>query len=123
MTEIRCPHCDKEFSLDDAGYADIIAQVRTTEFDAEIHERLERAEKDKQVELELLEARVTQKLKDEATKKDAELATLKAKLENSEISQKLAVQEALSKTGKERDDYKSKLDLAEKPTKAAGIPR
>ena len=64
-----------------------------------------------------MEVRVTQKLKDEATKKDAELATLKAKLENSEISQKLAVQEALSETGKERDDYKSKLDLAEMTSK------
>lgn len=113
MNEIKCPHCGKEFSLDDAGYADIIAQVRNSEFDKELHEQLERAEKDKQKELELLEVRITQKLTDESSKKDAELATLKAKLENSEVSQKLAVQEALSKLEKERDELKNAVENGE----------
>ena len=117
MNEIICPNCKKAFKIDDAGFADIIAQVRNSEFDAELHERLERAEQDKQRELELLEVRVTQKLKEEAAKKDTELAALKAKLENTEISQKLAVQEALSKTEKERDDYKRQLDTAEMTNK------
>ena len=117
MNEIICPNCKKAFKIDDAGFADIIAQVRNSEFDAELHERLERAEQDKQRELELLEVRVTQKLNEEAAKKDTELAALKAKLENTEISQKLAVQEALSKTEKERDDYKRQLDTAEMTNK------
>lgn len=117
MNEIICPNCKKAFKIDDAGFADIIAQVRNSEFDAELHERLARAEQDKQRELELLEVRVTQKLKEEAAKKDTELAALKAKLENTEISQKLAVQEALSKTEKERDDYKRQLDTAEMTNK------
>ena len=31
--EIICPHCDKAFKIDEAGYADILKQVRDHEFD------------------------------------------------------------------------------------------
>lgn len=33
---IRCPDCGHEFKLSDAGYADILKQVRTVEFDREL---------------------------------------------------------------------------------------
>ena len=41
MHEIKCPHCGKAFTIDEAGYADILNQVRTKEFNEEIHEKLE----------------------------------------------------------------------------------
>ncbi|HMU14509.1 MAG TPA: hypothetical protein PKE53_10925, partial [Flavobacteriales bacterium] len=47
MNEIICPHCHKAFKIDEAGYADIIKQVRDREFEKTIHERLEAAEKEK----------------------------------------------------------------------------
>ena len=40
MHEIVCPHCAKAFTVDEAGYAEIVRQVRTEEFDNELHERL-----------------------------------------------------------------------------------
>ena len=46
MNEIKCPHCGKAFKIDAAGYADILKQVRNSEFEHELHERLELAEKD-----------------------------------------------------------------------------
>ena len=36
MNEIKCPHCDKSFKLDDAGYADILKQVKNHEFEIEL---------------------------------------------------------------------------------------
>lgn len=45
MTEISCPHCGKAFKIDETGYADILKQVHDKEFDAQLHERLELAEK------------------------------------------------------------------------------
>jgi uncharacterized protein YbaR (Trm112 family) len=45
MHEIICPHCKKAFKIDEAGYADILKQVRDSEFDQQLHERLELAEK------------------------------------------------------------------------------
>lgn len=46
MNEIICPHCKKAFKVDEAGYADILKQVHDSEFEKQLHERLELAEKD-----------------------------------------------------------------------------
>ena len=47
MHEIICPHCGKAFKIDEAGYAEILKQVRDADFEKQLHERLELAEKDK----------------------------------------------------------------------------
>ena len=117
MQEIKCPHCNKSFTMDEAGYADILSQVRTVEFEKDLHERLDAAEKQKLTEIALAEAKVTEKLKEEATKKDTELAELKAKLENFATEKKLAVQEAKTDLEKERDQLKNDLDKAEMKSK------
>ena len=36
MHEIKCPNCGKMFTLDEAGYADILNQVRNEAFDQEL---------------------------------------------------------------------------------------
>jgi hypothetical protein len=117
MQEIKCPHCDKSFTMDEAGYADILNQVRTAEFEKDLHERLDAAEKQKLTEIALAEAKVTEKLKEEATKKDAELAKLKAKVESFDTEKKLAVQEAKSDIEKERDKLQNDLQVADMKNK------
>ena len=117
MNEIKCPNCETVFSIDEAQYADIMSQVRTAEFEKEIHERLALAEKAKQTEIQLAEAKIAEKLKDEATKKDAAIAELKAKLDATETERKLAVQEALTAVEKERDALKTSLEVSEMKAK------
>jgi hypothetical protein len=117
MQEIKCPHCNKSFTMDEAGYADILNQVRTVEFEKDLHERLDAAEKQKLAEIALAEAKVTEKLKEETTKKDTELAQLKAKLENFDTEKKLAVQEAKSDLEKERDKLQNDLQVADMKSK------
>ncbi|KVP52614.1 hypothetical protein BGV60_27475 [Burkholderia ubonensis] len=53
MHEIICPHCGKAFKIDESGYADILKQVRDSEFEKQLHERLELAEEDKRNAVEL----------------------------------------------------------------------
>jgi len=53
MHEIICPHCKKAFKIDEAGYADIMKQVRDSEFEQQLHDRLELAEKEKITAVEL----------------------------------------------------------------------
>jgi hypothetical protein len=117
MNEIKCPNCETVFSIDEAQYADIMSQVRTAEFEKEIYDRLALAEKAKQTEIQLAEAKIAEKLKDEATKKDAAIAELKAKLDATETERKLAVQEALAKVEKERDALKTSLEVSEMKAK------
>ena len=53
MREIKCPHCGKEFSLDQTGYADIVKQVHDDEFEHALQARLDAAESAKKTEIEL----------------------------------------------------------------------
>jgi hypothetical protein len=99
--------------MDEAGYADILKQVRDKEFEDTLHERLELAEQSKKTEIALAEAKLTQNLQAEAAKKDAEIAKLKADLGQIETSQKLAIKEAVGTVEKERDELKSNLKHAE----------
>jgi hypothetical protein len=117
MHEIKCPHCQKAFTVDEAGYADILNQVRNDQFEKELHDRLNEAEQRQKTEIALAEAKITEKLKEEASKKDAELAKLKAELQATETEKKLAVQEALSKVEKERDKLESELEMAQTKAK------
>jgi hypothetical protein len=132
MNEVVCPHCKKAFKVDEAGFADILKQVRDHEFEQELLDRIEMMEKDKESAVKLAEANAKNELqadvakkdteiaglkaeKDLAltrleSKKDAELADLKAKLESIEIEKKLAVTEAVNVIEKQRDELANKLE-------------
>jgi hypothetical protein len=81
MHEIICPHCSKAFKIDEAGYADILKQVRDSEFDQQLHDRLELAEQDKRNAIELATARLAGELQKAAATKDSEIQELKARLD------------------------------------------
>jgi len=119
MHEIICPHCGKAFKIDEAGYADILKQVRDGEFEQQLHERLELAERDKQNAVELATTKVASELQRAAAAKDSEIKELKGKLEVGEVARKLAVTEALSIVEKERDALASELSQAKNDKLAA----
>jgi len=112
MHEITCPHCKKAFKVDEAGYANILKQVRDSEFEQQLHERLELAENDKRNAVELAENKV-------GSAKDAEIQELKAKLDAGEVTRKLAVTEALSVVEKERDTLANELVQTKQDNQAA----
>ncbi len=124
MHEIICPHCSKAFKIDEAGYADILKQVRDGEFEQQLHERLEMAEQDKRNAIALAEAKLLNASQQAAAAKEAEIQTLKSKLEAGAMAQQLAIVQALSSVEKERDELRSGLaraqlekELAEKSLK------
>jgi hypothetical protein len=114
MHEIICPHCGKAFKIDEAGYADILKQVRDNEFEQQLHDRLELAEQDKRNAIELATTKVANELQKVAVAKDSEIQELKAKLDAGEVARKLAVTEALSAVEKERDALANELEQAKR---------
>jgi hypothetical protein len=143
MNEIICPHCKKAFKIDEAGYANILKQVRDSEFEQALHERLEAAEKDKASAVQLAEERTKNELQAEVSKKeseltkimaqrdaavnelkaekDAEIAELQSKLRAKDDQVKLVesqtrntLQEDLSKKDMEITKLQSELETAEK---------
>ena len=112
MHDIICPHCGKAFKIDEAGYADILKQVRDQAFEQQLHERLELAEQDKRNAVELATARLAGELQQAAAARDAEIQGLKARLDAGEVARKLAVAEALGAVEKERDALANELQQA-----------
>lgn len=113
MHEIICPHCGKAFKIDEAGYADILKQVRDSDFEKQLHERLELAERDKRNAVELAQARIAGESQKAVAAREAEILALKARLDASELERQLAVTEALRSVEKERDELRSGLQRAE----------
>jgi hypothetical protein len=119
MHEIICPHCDKAFKIDETGYADILKQVRDDEFNQQLHERLELAEKEKLNAVELAKSEVGSAMQKATAAKDTEIQALKAKLDTGEVTTKLAVTEALGRIEKERDALASELEQTKRAKQAA----
>ena len=119
MNEINCPHCHKAFKVDEAGYADILKQVRDTDFEQQLHDRLELAEQDKANAIELATAKLSIDLQRDSSKKDGEISELKEKLRAGDIAQKLAVNEAVSPKDTEIEHLKAKLSTIEIEKKLA----
>lgn len=139
MNEIICPHCGKAFKIDEAGYADILKQVRNQEFNKELHDRLAAAEKEKESAVKLAEEKTKNQLQSDIAKKDselselrsqnenlltrltaekdAEIAKLQAKIESSEKERELALSKAVSELEKERDALVYKLENKDSETK------
>ena len=61
MNEIICPNCKKAFKVDEAGFADILKQVRDHQFQDELENRLALAEKEKENAVKLAEANLKNK--------------------------------------------------------------
>lgn len=108
--EIKCPHCGESFTIDEAGYADIVQQVRGQEFDRELESRLKLAEDDKAKAIELAQQKASSELQQAKASKDAEISELKAQLAAFEDRQKLAVSEAVGDVEKERDELRHEVE-------------
>lgn len=109
MNEIICPHCKKAFKVDEAGFADIVKQVRDHQFERELHEHIDMFEKDKVSAIKLAEATITNTLQKDIAKKESELAEMKSKIEKAELEKKMAVSEAVTRIEKERDEISNEL--------------
>ena len=100
MNDIICPNCKKAFKVDEAGFADILKQVRDQQFETEIKQRLEVAEKDKNNAVQIAEAKLKNELQLEFSKKEQEIQSLKSstELELAKIKSQMAIAESEKKT-------------------------
>jgi hypothetical protein len=121
MQAISCPKCGTAFKVDEAGYADLLKQVRDHEFAAALEERLAMAEREKRDAVALAKSQLQAKLdaaelaKDIAVK-DALADALRERdearqaLKEQALAQELAVSKAVTAVTQERDQLGAKLD-------------
>ena len=102
MHEIKCPKCGETFKVDEASYAAILTQIRTREFDEEIHEKLSQMKRQYEIDLKLQE----EKLKNE---RQQEIFELKSQLKKMEAASELAISRAVTPIERERDELRNDL--------------
>ena len=94
MSDIECPHCHQKFEMDAAGYASIVNQVRSAEFEAEVASRIADAEKAHAMAIQLAEAKIIEQKDSEFANKDKQIERLKGDLQKKEMEIKIAVSDA-----------------------------
>ncbi|WP_270736838.1 DUF2130 domain-containing protein [Streptococcus anginosus] len=143
MNEIKCPNCGEVFTVNESQYSELLSQVRTAEFDKEIHARIEQAlalEKQKaqneqqqmlsQKESEIQELKATisnfesqkelikkdteQALSEKLINKDKELLGLRSQLDRMKLEHQNELRASLTNIEKERDQIQNQLLLQEK---------
>ena len=143
MNEIKCPNCGEVFTVNESQYAELLSQVRTTEFDKELHDRMKQelalaeqkamneqqsklAQKDQEIaqlqsqiqnfdtEKELAKKEVEQTSHEALLAKDKEVQTLENQLATLRLEHENQLQKTLSDLEKERDQVKNQLLLQEK---------
>ena len=104
MAEIKCPRCGEVFQVDESGYAEILQQVRSAEFESELHERIKLLNSEKAAEINQAKSDAQLNLEKLSNEKDREINELKLRLQSAQSEKKLAVADAL----KEKDEELSK---------------
>ncbi|WP_179353208.1 DUF2130 domain-containing protein [Winogradskyella vidalii] len=137
--EVKCPNCKEVFKVDDSVYTDIVKQVRDQQFQEEVNNRLEVAQREKQAAIQLkaaelkneFQGQLAQKqreieelthkskaqLVDEVSKKEKLIQDLQSKIQNSETQKSLELShavkdaaEALSKKEAEIKALEAKIE-------------
>lgn len=119
MNEITCPNCNKPFKLDNAGYADIVKQVRDHQFQEELNSRLELAQNEKKSAIELTKAELKNNFERQLAEKQQEIAALSSKIESANTQQELIITKALKEVEKQRDELANNLKLKDSENELA----
>lgn len=93
MKELICPNCHKAFTVDEAGYASIVSQVKNAEFNAEVERRISELHERHKAEEQLATATVEKRYQSELNKKNMEIAALQSSVNESANKLKIAVME------------------------------
>jgi hypothetical protein len=112
MNEIICPHCKKAFKIDEAGYADILNQVRNHEFEEELKKREAALNKEKESAVALAKQEIQSLLKEEIVAKEKEIITLKGEKEQELMSLKSLKDNELSTLNARLLAYETEKELA-----------
>lgn len=110
MKEIKCPNCGEVFQVDESGYAQIVQQIRDSEFEKELSRRIEELEKRQENNIELIKLKNEQLLDASLREKDNEIMSqsqviesLKAEKENLVNKHRSDIQMEIEKISLEKD--------------------
>ena len=81
MNKLICPKCKETFKVDEAGFSELLRQVRDDQFEKDLKKRLLLENKEKESAIKLAEAKFANKLQIELSSKNEEISKVKGQLE------------------------------------------
>ncbi len=114
MQEIKCPRCGEVFQVDEAGYAEIVRQVRDSEFHQEMALREKEINKTKETELALLRTQLEQKNERALAEKQAQIQALESRISAADQARQMAVLQAVSQKDMDLMRQKEKIGQLER---------
>lgn len=113
MQEIKCPKCGEVFQIDEAGYAEIVKQVRNREFNDELQKQKAAMDSEKKMAVELAVSKSVEELQKLLSEKEQEITKLQGTIETDRTKSQLAVKTALQEKESIISELQSKLKLDE----------
>ena len=121
MNNITCPHCEQIFEIDAAGYADIAKQVRSAEFERELHDRLEEAAEKTEMLIELSKKEFEEKWAKKSVEREMKIKELIGQIKSHSNEMELAKRKILDQKAKESEDKDKQIGRLKNELDAAGL--
>ena len=119
MKELKCPKCGNVFKVDEADYASIVSQIKTSEFESEVNRRLEELKAQFAAQEKVKEAKTKEAYTQALSDKELEISRLTSALELKESEKKNAVllateqmKETLNMKERELADLRNRATLS-----------
>ncbi len=113
MKEIKCPHCHKQFTIDETSYLEVVRQIRDDEFEKELNQRIETEKLNQEDRLRLqneaMSSNYEKKLQELKAEYEKKLQYNQSVIENNEIEKKVAVAEVEKDLIKKDNEFQIKL--------------
>lgn len=109
MKKIKCPSCQEAFEIDEAGYAQILKQVRDDEFERLVQDHRAVSERELAASLEVSKSQAASQLVAVENQKNIEIQALQSQLEKDQAARELSIEKALSGVQEEKSEVIAKL--------------
>lgn len=114
MNQIKCPHCNEVFTVDESSYTEILRQVKNDAFEKEIHNKLESLKVMHDKELIEKELKIKEELNQSINQKTIEVEQLRNQIELIKKESQIHAQTLLSEKESQVQDLKTSLELEKK---------
>jgi len=109
LKKIKCPSCQEAFEIDEAGYAQILKQVRDDEFERLVQDHRAVSERELAASLEVSKSQAASQLVAVENQKNIEIQALQSQLEKDQAARELSIEKALSGAQEEKSEVIAKL--------------
>ena len=110
--ELKCPNCNKTFTVDEADYASIVTQVKNAEFQAEIERQVKEINSRFRLEQDLATARVKNDFQNQLVQKEHDWESKEREFEKLKFEKESEIEQLKSRINLFEEQKKNEIALA-----------